>query len=35
VDLNVEPIQNFSHESMRGQTKASGEESLKDNQLAF
>jgi hypothetical protein len=35
VDLDVESTQNFSHKSMRGQTKASGEKSLEDNQLAF
>jgi hypothetical protein len=35
VDLDVESTQNFSHKSMRGQTKASGEKSLEDDQLAF
>jgi hypothetical protein len=34
-DLDVESTQNFSHKSMRGQTKASGEKSLEDDQLAF
>jgi hypothetical protein len=35
VDLDLESTQNFSHKSMRGQTKASGEKSLEDDQLAF
>jgi hypothetical protein len=35
VDLDVESTQNFSHKSMRGQTKASGKKSLEDDQLAF
>jgi hypothetical protein len=35
VDLDVESTQNFFHKSMRGQTKASGEKSLEDDQLAF
>jgi hypothetical protein len=35
VDLDVESTQNFSHKSMHGQTKANGEKSLEDDQLAF
>jgi hypothetical protein len=35
VYLDVESTQNFSHKSMRGQTKASGEKSLEGDQLAF
>jgi hypothetical protein len=35
VDLDVESTQNFSHKSLRGQTKASGEKNLEDDQLAF
>ena len=35
VDLDVESTQDFSHESMRRQTKTSGKECLEDNQLAF
>jgi hypothetical protein len=35
VDLDVEPTQDFSHKSMCGQTKASSEKSLEQNQLSF
>ena len=35
MDLDVKSAQDFSHKSMRGQTKASSEKSLEDNQLTF
>jgi hypothetical protein len=35
VDLDLESLQDLRHESMRRQTKASGEKSLKNDQLAF
>jgi hypothetical protein len=35
VDLDLESPQDLRHESMRRQTKASGEKSLKNDQLAF
>jgi hypothetical protein len=35
VDLDFESTQNLCHKSMRGQTKASDEKSLEDDQLAF
>jgi hypothetical protein len=35
MDLDVESMQNFSHKPMSGQTKASGEKSFEDDQLAF
>jgi hypothetical protein len=35
VDLDLESTQDLRHESMRRQTKASGEKGLEDDQLAF
>jgi hypothetical protein len=35
VDLDLESTQDLCHESMRRQTKASGEKGLEDDQLAF
>jgi hypothetical protein len=35
VDLDLEPPQDLRHESMCRQTKASGEKSFKNDQLAF